>query len=1270
MNKTVCKRLIVFLIIITLMCSAVQGIFYEVRADEISEPAATEQSGDAKDTSEETDDAADDLEEIPEADEQDDVLDKNSDASETEKEDTNLKEVEDDNSSGLLGADNPDTDSENSTESNSSGIAIYPYVTSIDLTVNGVSVDSGATVTHGDVVKSTLSYTIPGSVYASEKTYTYQLPVNVKYSAQNGKIMYGTVEAGDYSVSESGLVTFVFYDTYNTENNTIVNTFDITGTAKYNSNAADDEKKFLYEDKYKVIVVTNPGVFTVEKTAEREYKQLDNESTINYSVTISSELGTNEAFTITDAVAASGSINRAILDSDSFVIKDAAGNTVTGYTLKVADDQKSYTIENLPALGENGKYIISYDVDAVQTVNLSSSGYVTNKVSVTSDTTVTDETTTTYYRPVNKTYRYYSTSGFFWMTRVYTNGMDLSGVTLKDTANGSIEEIDRIIIHYSSGSSETWNYNTNVELFNNTVNNFVINDNQFEFTFSDMDYRLLDYIEIYYHTKGVADSSGKTTGTNSISLTTTDDDEWSVNNVTGVGYNYSAAIDKSWLSETADHATQNWGFTAEYANLQNYLVSGKSSESVLIEDRIQSYYYSDTADKTNPYVKYTSDTAPHYGIASEIEAALRNDETGLTITEERDGETTTLTYSEAIAAGYEFTMKYYANENLTGNTIEAADSTTRVYGFSISVKRPSSDTYLHVTNVSVGTYPTHFDSSLSTISYQWRIRNRVKTLEQEDNPRNDVTSARNSFQKLVSDGISWQDDSATIAYDNADAPGKVHFFLLGSVEEGTTSITFTDILPEGLSVSDFYEDGSHIDGRGTVAVYPLINNAFDMNKWSDEARSENIKVTYDENTRKLTVTVTGIDSALELYDSRYIGVEIFADITEDLASLDGATVTATESGAVVSKTFTNTASFGELTDSADVTVNKTEKILTKSGEQSSTDNSIVSYTIDINPKALDLMPDSDTLTLTDTITAPVGLTIELIRNSIKLYEIDGTNETEVQPDILHIGDLVNNDDGTTSQSFETTIDDETTYRLEYNYRVSAANGTLGNGTLSNVVKIEGIMSTSDNTEVQSASSSATTDHGSLRFYKVDADNNALYLNQAKFKLEKYEYDADTATGKWVTADEEFDVSGESGYAFDYYGEDSILDGNTLYRVVETSAPAGYALDETPFYFIIKGNINQVRNGETLVVTSDANAKAMADVPSDITDNINILSPSSGSYFYIQNSKLTVVDMPQTGSNTRLMVMLFGVTCLLFGVTMATVRNKRMKKIKSKNKGER
>lgn len=254
-------------------------------------------------------------------------------------------------------------------------------------------------------------------------------------------------------------------------------------------------------------------------------------------------------------------------------------------------------------------------------------------------------------------------------------------------------------------------------------------------------------------------------------------------------------------------------------------------------------------------------------------------------------------------------------------------------------------------------------------------------------------------------------------------------------------------------------------------------------------------------------------------------------------------------------------------------------------------NNIVPYTLIINPSGKDLLPDSDTLTLIDTVRLKEGdysyVDYVLTSGSLKVYSLnsDGSKGRELEmSDFPYTYEETRDpyDQLVHIHTIKMNLPDETPLFIEYEYVAYADNKVGDWPEITNTAKLEGVVSNKDDTEKQAKfqiqSSSASAGTSTLTILKYDKDNYGLKLNGAKFNLYKYngetgEYDLviDNETGK-----PQIFETGASGKPDDKGKVVPTVVKNTAYYVVEVCAPDGYLLDSaTRHYFMLRDNDPEV-----------------------------------------------------------------------------------------------
>ncbi len=576
----------------------------------------------------------------------------------------------------LMGAGDGESDEDNEDEESTGDDEIpdltqyISRITFLDKDGNILDLDT-YTFKDGEEIQIGFNWTIPGEVYAEHKVYTYQLPKVIAIEdAVTGPVMRGSERVGTFRIDEDLKVTITYYDTYNQENNTTTNVMTIKGNAVYLPSDSDEEKEFSYKDGSETIVVVNDGDFTVEKEGSVSYEnnQLSDDSTINYTVKIASSLGTYGDFTVTDTLTKSGNVESAVYDANSFVIKDADGNTVTGWTLEISES--GFEITGLPALPYNGTYTLTYDVDVSLKEGTNTQETVKNKV-----TAKNEKTQHSYEKTI--TYNYKVVKSFFsynrrkqqvdWHVDLYTYGTDMTGFVITDENDYPILPETVKLVAYNSAwqAQETYTIENGLEVTFSDDNKTMI------VTVPDADESVKANTAIWQlaYKSQLTFPEGVTsvTTTNKAVITTPGDDpeKWEVSK-SGVGTdNGTADLTKTAKGmddrdTEADYITASWGMDISY--------SGISENYVSIYDKLAGagYYLNRTYYNSWDSTTFAGD---HYAIASELMEQFLDPENGLIITVINDDETTQdLTLAEAIAQNYRISFSFYQTDNYTQST--------------------------------------------------------------------------------------------------------------------------------------------------------------------------------------------------------------------------------------------------------------------------------------------------------------------------------------------------------------------------------------------------------------------------------------------------------------------------------------------------------------------------------------------------------------------------------------------------------------------------
>lgn len=226
----------------------------------------------------------------------------------------------------------------------------------------------------------------------------------------------------------------------------------------------------------------------------------------------------------------------------------------------------------------------------------------------------------------------------------------------------------------------------------------------------------------------------------------------------------------------------------------------------------------------------------------------------------------------------------------------------------------------------------------------------------------------------------------------------------------------------------------------------------------------------------------------------------------------------------------------------------------------------LNYTINVNPERLDLDPDSDTITLHD----KPNEYLKISPDTVKVEEVlaDGTKkplnrfkceyDKQTRQMTLVLPD---------SRSFEVTY--TAFLEGELNSSVTISNDVMFEGAVAASAKSEGTYT------IVKSKAEGSSETFSLNVRKLDKEYSSVELEGAEFELycvtdlDRFNKDnIDKYAELWST--KKTDQSGLITWNGNDDTTENSLRADSLYYYIETEAPAGYELDDTPHYFVFKG----------------------------------------------------------------------------------------------------
>lgn len=965
-------------------------------------------------------------------------------------------------------------------------------------------VGENETVNNRDQIRIKVAYTMSaGKINSSADKLYYQLPGGIKLTDKlSGDIKEasGQKTIGEFTISTDGQVVLSFENEF-AKGQAFDGTFQFTASADFFSSGENGEVSF--GNGGSLTIKRNEDI-NIAKNAVRKNEDEVGNSYINYTVTISTTNGTGNTVKIIDCLNKTTGTKTDQINAEYVLntirVKKVVGDEITivpetSYTITVDEENTQIIVDGLPALEAGEKYQLCYTAK-VPVTNMpgaggsgaNDSGRVYNYAKAESGILNKEvkDVFVTYGARISKTGAYDPNTGLItWKITVNNPNpqINFNGYTVKDILPEGTEIVGNVIIK-ANDSKAVAEISGNQLLDGYQITN--LPSQQYTFTFKTTLPKNFSGGDIT-NKATIKKGDGLFAAFGTVNLTP---GVWGIQKTLEETENLSESIGRAYWNATVTNTAGAGIFT--------------------FKDN-----FKDAVDSEGDAL-----TGSHYGIASELQEAIKN-RLVLTLT---DG--TELRYS-----GNEkyFTITYYDGER---NSVDASDEHTHVKSFEVTVNLSNAEDLKPVRIFSLTSYPTRTDFTDIDSGKTVKFVNNAQLWSDEQNKGEssadfDYKNFKRLEKKVSTDGGGTYTDGGSVNYEDIN-PGKSKqlFYQLEIMTEAneTQEIVLKDELPQYTS----YVSGS--------AEFYL-----------DETKQD-IGIATEQNGI-LTFTISNYNKNQKEHIIRIIYKVDIGEKWKDAST--------------VKVNYTNSVTWGSETSSTTTTVNRKAEEIQKSGVQLKDSNgkltNRVRYTVILNPIGEELNK-GNAMTVTDTMSITQGSSVVLDSSSVKLYHYKYENgEIQLSKEVDHGLYQINTPEG--SENLSITIPDKMACVLVYECIVD--HGSVNQPTISNYAALDGRWSSKVDNQVKQADASASAGNGQLIITKVDSYSGQV-LKEAKFTI--YQYDKNIK--KWDSLGEKETVDGKLNLTVTTGGIDT-LHPNILYKIVETTAPENYTLDSTPMYYIWK-----------------------------------------------------------------------------------------------------
>lgn len=1036
---------------------------------------------------------------------------------------------------------------------------------------------SAGSVYDKDQVKVNIEYAIPvGFVSNENPIMTYQVPKAIKLE----KELSGTVktlsgeDAGTYRISQNGLITITFdsgflnrHKDINGKVRGLDGTVQFLGTvSKDNSETRD---KITFPGSGTTVEILVPKEKTTDIKSKKTGKLSEDKRKITYKIEVSTTKGTNGPVRVIDRIdyveprnlGYSFDLNSIkVVDSYNKVIYENKTDYTTDKKINLTEviDRKGFDLQNLPQLQAGYRYTITYDVNLDQAPQGTSEIKVNNGAWTSSGPDQhTSDDKVKWSKSVKK-------SGIFnpngegygevnWFIDVNPDRKNLQNWTIRDIINHEI--VGKVILRNMdnqqivditegngltrSGSGWYLNYSFNKAEIQ-----------QIDQDFNDR-YRLEYATKVTQGVQSVSNTVYKEGGDNEQDTATVD---------TTHKLTLSKHSNGTFLDDVNNRTKNKWEVG----------VNVESSQST-------SFTFTDTFEnlKKSPGGEDLGNES-HYAYASELEKELKKElfftnYDGESYLYNGNGQTPQHRGNQNNQGVTSISVTYY---DINDRVVKSTDSNSKVKKFTVNIEYQS---FFNPKYFSISEYHTYGDLSQVKNGEKAKIINKAAVADKETTAET-YYEKRGKLEKGVYTGTKngipiYKNGKSTVDYSKDKGQIEYRLMLKTSEADGKSRETKGTLI-----IKDYLPDGAkYVEASLQAAFYnprdPYYPKHTTSNGWGTDfnnASKPSIKMDTVEGKKVATITIPNY-----IYSPHSPIVQIFykLDINDDPYWKDHK---------VGDKTYINNVEWKSEKTSNEVKVEKKLDKLTKKGWQLDDKGNPVQiddhdkpvgnptgkikYNLVINPTGEDLLPNSDELTLTDTLNAQ-GKVPKFDVDNAKLYEYDESKQDNKGKEIEKSRYKITFDEKTLKLTLK--LPDKLACVFEYVYEFTNLADYF---QVRNDAELSGIAKSSDSITLRDNDSSATVTVKEIKIYKVDSKDIKKFLPGTKFKLEKFNKDKwDDLPHAWdrvnYKGSSEITIPESGLIEWSLSGLNPGLEANMLYRLTETESLDGYTKLKEPIYFI-------------------------------------------------------------------------------------------------------